>query len=149
MGKSLIRTAVKGSAERISHAVQPPPVCRNFRRSHYASWRFHPPGGSDTLGTQNFATNPLFSISVAVNRKTKYGQPANPEEAISRMDAIRMFTTWAAYGGFQEKTRGSIETGKLADLVVLSGDPLTVPAEHILDLNVDYTILDGKIAYKR
>lgn len=110
---------------------------------------FRPPGGSDTLGTQNFATNPLFSISVAVNRKTKYGQAANPEEAISRMDAIRMFTIWAAYGGFQEKTRGSIETGKLADLAVLSGDPLTVPAEHILDLNVDYTILDGKIAYQR
>jgi predicted amidohydrolase YtcJ len=109
---------------------------------------FHPPGGSDTLGTQNFATNPLFSMSVAVNRKTKYGQPANPEEAISRMDAIRMFTIWAAYGGFQEKTRGSIEPGKLADLVVLSGDPLTVPVDHILDLNVDYTILDGNIAYQ-
>ena len=65
------------------------------------------------------------------------------------MDAIRMFTTWAAYGGFQEKTRGSIETCNLADLVVLSADPLTVLAEHILDLKVDYTILDGKIAYQR
>jgi predicted amidohydrolase YtcJ len=110
---------------------------------------FHPAGGSDTLGTQNFATNPLFSISVAVNRKTKYGKPANPEEAISRMDAIRMFTTWAAYAGFVEKTRGSIEPGKLADLVVLSGDPLTAAPERILDLNVDYTILDGKVAYQR
>ncbi len=110
---------------------------------------FHPAGGSDTLGTQNFATNPLFSISVAVSRKTKYGGLASPEEAISRMDALRMFTTWAAYAGFAEKTRGSIEAGKLADLVVLSGDPLTIPAEHILDLNVDYTIVDGKIAYQR
>jgi predicted amidohydrolase YtcJ len=110
---------------------------------------FHPPGGSDTLGTQNFATNPLFSISAAVDRKTKYGQLVDPEEAISRMDAIRMFTIWAAYAGFQEKTRGSIETGKLADLAVLSGDPLTVPAEHILDLHVDYTILDGKIVYQK
>ena len=110
---------------------------------------FHPAGGSDTLGTQNFATNPLFTISVAVNRKTKYGSPANAEEAISRMDALRMLTTWAAYAGFQEKSRGSIETGKLADLVVLSGDPLTAPAEHILDIQVDYTILDGKIAYQR
>jgi predicted amidohydrolase YtcJ len=64
------------------------------------------------------------------------------------MDAIRMFTTWAAYGGFEEKTRGSIETGKAADLV-LSGDPLTAPAEHILDLNVVYTILDGKVVYQR
>lgn len=110
---------------------------------------FHPPNGSDTLGTQNFATNPLFAISVAINRKTKYGGSANPEEAISRIDAIRMCTTWAAYAGFQEKSRGSIETGKLADLVVLSGDPLTVPSEHILDLKVDYTILDGKVAYQR
>jgi predicted amidohydrolase YtcJ len=110
---------------------------------------FHPPNGSDTLGTQNFATNPLFAMSVAVNRKTKYGGLANPEEAISRMDAIRMCTIWAAYSGFQEKSRGSIEIGKLADLVVLSADPLTVPAEHILELNVDYTILDGKIAYQR
>ncbi len=110
---------------------------------------FHPPGGSDTLGTQNFATNPLFSISAAVDRKTKYGQLVDPDEAISRMDAIRMFTIWAAYAGFQEKTRGSIEMGKLADLAVLSGDPMTAPAEHILDLNVDYTILDGKIAYQR
>ena len=110
---------------------------------------FYPPNGSDTLGTQNFATNPLFAMSVAVNRKTKYGGLANPEEAISRMDAIRMCTIWAAYSGFLEKSRGSIELGKLADLVVLSGDPLTVPAEHILDLNVDYTILDGKVAYQR
>jgi predicted amidohydrolase YtcJ len=110
---------------------------------------FHPAGGSDTLGTQNFATNPLFSISVAINRKTKYGGLANPEEAISRMDALRMFTTWAAYAGFAEKTRGSIEPGKLADLVVLSGDPLTVPSERILDLTVDYTIVDGELRYQR
>jgi len=110
---------------------------------------FHPAGGSDTLGTQNFATNPLFSISVAINRKTKYGGLANPEETISRMDALRMFTTWAAYAGFAEKTRGSIELGKLADLVVLSGDPLTVPAERILDLKVDCTIVDGAVRYQR
>ena len=110
---------------------------------------FQPPNGSDTLGTQNFATNPLFAISAAVNRMTKYGEPVDPQEAVSRMDAIRMCTIWAAYSGFQERTRGSIETGKLADLVVLSGDPLTVPAKHILDLKVDYTVLDGKVAYER
>jgi predicted amidohydrolase YtcJ len=125
------------------------PDVKFFPLARLIKMGFHPAGGSDTLGTQNFATNPLFSISVAVNRKTKYGKQANPEEAISRMDAIRMLTTWAAYAGFVEKTRGSIEAGKLADLVVLSGDPLTVPAEHITDLNVDYTILDGKVAYQR
>ncbi|MGP0070480.1 MAG: amidohydrolase [Bryobacteraceae bacterium] len=125
------------------------PVVQFFPMATLIQRGFHPPGGSDTLGTQNFATNPLFSISVAVNRKTKYGQTVDPNEAISRMDAIRMFTIWAAYGGFQEQSRGSIEQGKLADMVVLSGDPLTIPAEHILDINVDYTILDGKVAYRR
>jgi predicted amidohydrolase YtcJ len=125
------------------------PDMKFFPMATLIKFGFHPAGGSDTLGTQNFATNPLFSISVAVNRRTKYGGLASPEEAISRMDALRMFTTWAAYAGFAEKTRGSIEAGKLADLVVLSGDPLTVAAEHILDLKVDYTIVDGRIAYRR
>jgi predicted amidohydrolase YtcJ len=108
---------------------------------------FHPSGGADTLGTQNFATNPWFSISVAVNRKTKYGTPANPEEAISVMDAIRMQTIWAAFAGFEEKVKGSIEVGKLADLVVLSDDPLTVPAGALADIRPDTVVLDGKVAF--
>ena len=109
---------------------------------------FHPAGGSDTLGTQNFATNPMFAISVAVNRKTKFGTPANPEEAISPMDAIRMLTIWAAYAGFEEKVKGSIEVGKLADLVVLSDDPLIAAPERIADIQPELTILDGRIAYE-
>jgi len=109
----------------------------------------HPSGGSDTLGTQNFATNPWFSISVAVNRRTKYGAAVQPEEAISVMDAIRMQTIWAAFAGFQEKDKGSIEVGKLADLVVVSSDPLAVPHEHLADIKTDITVLDGKIAYQR
>ncbi|HEY7285444.1 MAG TPA: amidohydrolase [Vicinamibacterales bacterium] len=109
----------------------------------------HPSGGSDTLGTQNFATNPWFSISVAVNRRTKYGAAVQPEEAISVMDAIRMQTVWAAFAGFQEKDKGSIEVGKLADLVVVSSDPLTAPHEQLADIKTDITVLDGKIAYQR
>src|SRR5262245_3585544 len=109
----------------------------------------HPSGGSDTLGTQNFATNPWFSISVAVNRKTKYGKVVQPDEAISVMDAIRMQTIWAAFAGFQEKDKGSIEVGKLADLAVVSSDPLTVPHEQLADIKTDITVLDGKIAYQR
>jgi predicted amidohydrolase YtcJ len=91
----------------------------------------------------------MFNISVAVNRKTKFGTPANPEEAIEAMDAIRMLTIWAAYSGFEEKVKGSIEAGKLADLVVLSGDPTTIAKERIADISPDLTILDGKIAYQR
>jgi predicted amidohydrolase YtcJ len=109
----------------------------------------HPSGGSDTLGTQNFATNPWFSISVAVNRRTKYGGVVQPDEAISVMDAIRMQTIWAAFAGFQEKDRGSIEVGKLADLTVVSADPLTASRAQLADIQTDVTILDGKIAYQR
>jgi len=110
---------------------------------------FQPPNGADTLGTQNFATDPLFALARAVRRDTKYGIAVHPEEAISTMDAIRMFTTWAARAGFLETSRGSIEAGKLADLVVLSADPLTTPPAKFGDLTVDTTILGGKIAYQR
>lgn len=110
---------------------------------------FHPAGGCDTLGTQNFATDPMFSISVAVNRKTKYGTPVQVEEAITVMDAIKMFTIWAAYGGFEEKVKGSIEPGKLADLVVLSSDPLAARPENIAGIQADLVILDGNVAYEK
>ncbi len=110
---------------------------------------FHPAGGVDTVGTQNFATYPMFSIARAVNRDTKFGTVTQPEEAISVMDGIRMFTTWAAYANFLEKTQGSIEVGKLADFVVLAQDPLTAPKAKLADIPVDMTIVDGKVAYQR
>lgn len=110
---------------------------------------FHPPNGADTLGTQNFATDPLFALARAVRRDTKYDVSVHPEEAISAMDAIRMFTTWAAHADFVEQTRGSIEVGKLADLVVVSANPLATPPQKLKDLAVDMTILGGKVAYQR
>ncbi|WP_298169445.1 amidohydrolase [Novosphingobium sp.] len=109
----------------------------------------HPAGGVDTIGTQNFATNPFFSIARAVNRDSKYGTIVQPGEAIPVMDAIRMFTIWSAEANFLEKDMGSIEVGKLADFVVVDADPLTIPKARIGALNVDMTIMDGKIAYQR
>ena len=106
-----------------------------------------PPGGSDTLGTQNFATNPLFSISAAVNRRTKHGTLVQADEALRVMDAIRSHTIWAAYSGFEEDKKGSIEVGKLADLVVLSDDPLTVSPSDLLEILPVIVIVDGKIAH--
>ena len=110
---------------------------------------FHPAGGIDTIGTQNFATYPFFSIARAVRRDTKFGTIVQPEEAISVMDGIRMFTIWAAYANFMEKSLGSLEVGKLADMVVLGADPMTTPAEKLGDIPVDMTILDGKVAYQK
>jgi len=110
---------------------------------------FHPAGGVDTVGTQNFATCPIFSIARAVRRDTKYGAIVQPEEAISVMDAIRMFTIWSAYANFLEKSLGSVEVGKLADFVVLGADPLTTPKDRLADIPVDMTVLDGKVVYRR
>ncbi|HEY7697999.1 MAG TPA: amidohydrolase family protein, partial [Vicinamibacteria bacterium] len=110
---------------------------------------FHPPGNSDTLGTMTRAINPWFPISRAVLRIARDGTEVDPEEAIGVMDGIRMHTLWAAESGFEEKIKGSIEVGKLADLVVVSGDPLSVPPERILDLRAEMTVIDGKVAFRR
>jgi predicted amidohydrolase YtcJ len=109
----------------------------------------HPAGGVDTIGTQNFATYPLFSIARAVHRDTKYGAIVQSQEAISVMDGIRMFTIWSARANFLDRQLGSIEVGKLADFVVLGSDPLTTPQEHLGEIPVDMTILDGNVAFTR
>jgi len=92
---------------------------------------------------------PLRDIGTAVLRKTELGVEIDPSEAISVMDAIRMFTINIAYAEFAEHSKGSIEPGKLADLVVLEEDPLTVPPECLKDIKVDLTIIDGTIRYTR
>jgi predicted amidohydrolase YtcJ len=110
---------------------------------------FHPPGNSDTLGTMTMAINPWFPITRAVLRTARDGTEVDPQEAIQVMDGIRMHTLWAAESGFEEKLKGSIEVGKLADLVVVSKDPLGVSADQLLELRAEMTIVDGKIAFRR
>jgi len=65
------------------------------------------------------------------------------------MDAIRMQTIWAAFAGFQEKDKGSSEVGKLADLVVVSENPLKIAADRLGQVQTDITVIDGRIAYQR
>jgi predicted amidohydrolase YtcJ len=110
---------------------------------------FHPPGNSDTLGTMTMAINPWFPIARAVLRTARDGTEVDPDEAIGVMDGIRMHTIWAAESGFEEDLKGSIEVGKLADLVVVSGDPLSISPDRLLDLRAEITIVDGKIAFRR
>ncbi len=110
---------------------------------------FHPPGNSDTLGTMTRAINPWFPISRAVLRTARDGTEVDPQEAITVMDGIRMHTLWAAESGFEETMKGSIEVGKLADIVVVSEDPLSVPPDRLLDLRCEMTVVDGKIAFRR
>jgi len=103
--------------------------------------------GSDGPNLEPVA--PLRDIGTAVHRTTEHGYKIDPQEAISVMDAIRMFTINAAYTEFEEEIKGSIEPGKLADLTILDGDPFCVPPVKIKEINVDMTIIDGEIRYTR
>ena len=89
--------------------------------------------------------SPFKQIYTAVTRKTMTGQVVGPGEAISVMDAIRIYTWNGAYLAKEEHIKGSIETGKMADMIVLDRDILSVPTEEIKDTEVVTTIVDGKI----
>jgi predicted amidohydrolase YtcJ len=111
--------------------------------------RFHPyrsildegalvAGGSDSPVTR---INPLEGIHALVNHVIK-------DQRIDVHEAIEIFTINNAIIGFEEKTKGSIEPGKLADFVVLSEDPYRVPKENIRNIKVEMTIVGGKVVYK-
>lgn len=95
---------------------------------------------------------PLMGIYAAATRRTLDGKRPGgwiPEQKISVAEAIRAYTMGSAYASFTEKTKGSIEPGKLADLVVISDDILSVPPESIEKARVAMTIFDGKVIYER
>jgi predicted amidohydrolase YtcJ len=71
-----------------------------------------------------------------------------PHESISPLEALKSYTIDAAYASFEEKSKGSISPGKLADLVVLSDDPTTVSPDQIMKIKVLTTILDGKVVWQ-
>jgi predicted amidohydrolase YtcJ len=104
---------------------------------------------SDTVGATPFSTNPFYSMWCAVTRQTFFGDRLVPSEAISVREALRLYTINAAYSGFEEDLKGSIEPGKLADLIVIDRDILTIPEDQIKDIKVNMTVLNGNIVYKR
>jgi predicted amidohydrolase YtcJ len=103
--------------------------------------------GSDYPAALDY--NPLLQIHCAVTRKTLTGKVVNPSQRTSVMEAIEMMTINGAYAIFEEDSRGSIEAGKLADLVVLSDDPLEVPDEEIKNIEVLMTLVGGKTVYSK
>jgi predicted amidohydrolase YtcJ len=92
--------------------------------------------------------SPFVQIYAAVTRKSSSGQVVGSEEAIEVMEAIRVYTWNGAYLSREEDKLGSIEPGKLADLIVLDRDILTIDPEDLLNIQVLKTIVDGKIVYK-
>ncbi len=106
------------------------------------------PGGSDFPVEP---PDPLLSFHAAVTRQDRSGFPAGgwfPEQRMTRDEALRHLTIWPAHASFQEDRVGSITPGKLADLVVLSRDPLTVPDDEILDTEVWMTVVGGEVVYE-
>ena len=92
---------------------------------------------------------PLMAIHGLVNRTTKAGRPIGQSQKISVLEAIRLYTTHAAYHSFDEDTLGSLEVGKLGDMVILGKDILTVPANEIIEIPIEMTVIGGKVVYTR
>ncbi|MDR7237639.1 amidohydrolase [Neobacillus drentensis] len=102
--------------------------------------------GSDAPIT---TVNPFVGIYTAVARLTRQNTAFGQQQKVSLMDAIRMYTYNAAYASFDETIKGSIEAGKLADLVILNTSLLNCPIEKITEIKVDVTMLDGEIVYEK
>ncbi len=96
--------------------------------------------------------SPIQNFHATVTRQDASGQPPggfDPDQRLTRAEALRTMTLDAAYGSFAESEKGSIEVGKLADLVVLSQDILAVPAEALMKTEILATIVDGKVLYEK
>jgi predicted amidohydrolase YtcJ len=92
--------------------------------------------------------HPFFGMWMAITRQTVDGTVINPEQRITRDQALRMWTMNGAYLSFEEKIKGSIEPGKLADLVVISKDYLSCPEDQIKEIEALLTVVDGKEVYR-
>lgn len=106
-------------------------------------------GGSDAPVVH---FNPFENIYSAVTRKDLSGYPETaflPEERLYLVDALKLFTINSAYSSFEEDAKGSLEIGKLADMIVLDRDIFTIDEDEIKDIKVDMTVVDGKIVFKR
>jgi predicted amidohydrolase YtcJ len=96
--------------------------------------------------------DPLKSFYASVTRQSEKGDPPGgfePDQRMTRLEALRSYTLEAAYGSFRERELGSLEPGKLADLTVVSKDILAVPDAEILKAEVLYTIVDGRIRHEK
>ena len=105
-------------------------------------------GGSDAPVERG---EPMIEFYAAVARKDQKGfsgEGWHPEESVSREQALRMFTIWPAYAAFEEKLRGSIEVGKLADFTILSADILKIPEMEILKTRSVMKVIGGEVVYE-
>ncbi len=93
--------------------------------------------------------DPLACFFSSVTRQMASGAAFFPEQAMTRDEALRSYTASAAWAAFEESDKGSLVPGKLADIVVLSGDLLTAPAGDLPKIRIETTIVGGKVRYQR
>jgi predicted amidohydrolase YtcJ len=106
-------------------------------------------GGSDAPVERG---EPMIEFYAAVARKDlkgRSGEGWHPEQAVTRDQALKMFTLWPAIAAFEEDVKGTIEVGKYADLTVLSADIMTVPEPEILTTHCVMTVVGGEVVYRR
>ncbi|MEE9262977.1 MAG: amidohydrolase [Vicinamibacteria bacterium] len=108
--------------------------------------------GTDWPGTNAayYPANPLLGIYAAVTRKTMTGEPPGgwfPEQILTVPEAIEAYTMGSAWAAYEEEDKGSITPGKLADFAVLSRDITSIPHAEIKDVDVNMTILGGRIIF--
>jgi predicted amidohydrolase YtcJ len=109
--------------------------------------------GLDSLGAgTDFPVNPInpfLNMYIMVTRKDPNGNVYGASEAIDREQALRLYTSAASHYMFEEVRKGTIEPGKLADLVVLSADYMAIPEAQIRDIKADLTLVGGKVVFQR
>jgi predicted amidohydrolase YtcJ len=93
--------------------------------------------------------DPIANFYATVTRRTKDGAVFYPDQRMTRMEALKSYTVNGAYAAFEEENRGSIAAGKYADVVMLSGDILTVPDDEIRSSEVVLTMVGGKVRYRK
>jgi predicted amidohydrolase YtcJ len=116
----------------------------------YVWKKFMESGAVVTNGTDTPVedVSPIASYCASVSRRSKDGSVFYPNQRMSRLEALKSYTINCAYSAFEEKDKGSLTPGKLADIVILSNDILTCPEAQISDTTIDYTIVGGKILYQ-
>lgn len=125
-----------------------------FRRAEEGAyvWQKLLKGGARLCNGTDAPVEPIDPIAcfyATVTRRLKSGATFFRDQCLSREEALKSYTTDAAYAAFEEDIKGSLTPGKLADLVVLSRDLLTVPDEKIRDTEVLYTVVGGKVLYRK
>ena len=101
------------------------------------------------FGSDNLPIGPMVGLYAAVTRKGESGKVYGARERVSIKDAITMYTRNGAFLTREEKLKGTLEPGKLADMIVLPEDPLSISPEKLLSLRVDMTIVGGRVLYER